>query len=40
MDTAEMCGGFDWDDDAFDRAYAELERRSSASATSTARSRR
>ena len=26
MDTAVICGGFDWDDDAFDRAYAELER--------------
>jgi hypothetical protein len=26
MDTAEACGGFDWDDDAFARAYAELER--------------
>lgn len=26
MDTAEICGGFDWDDDAFARAYAELER--------------
>jgi hypothetical protein len=24
-DIAEACGGFDWDDDAFDRAYAELE---------------
>ncbi len=23
--TAEVCGGFDWDDAAFDRAYAELE---------------
>jgi hypothetical protein len=23
--TAETCGGFDWDDHAFDRAYAELE---------------
>jgi hypothetical protein len=23
--TAEGCGGFDWDDTAFDRAYAELE---------------
>jgi hypothetical protein len=23
--TAERCGGFDWDDGAFDRAYAELE---------------
>jgi hypothetical protein len=23
--TAESCGGFDWDDGAFDRAYAELE---------------
>jgi hypothetical protein len=26
MDTAEVCGGFDWDDGAFDRAYAALER--------------
>lgn len=24
--TAEGCGGFDWDDDVFTRAYAELER--------------
>ena len=24
--VAEACGGFDWDDDAFDRSYAELER--------------
>ena len=24
--TAEGCGGFDWDDHAFDAAYAELER--------------
>jgi hypothetical protein len=24
--TAEACGGFDWDDAAFDRAYAGLER--------------
>jgi hypothetical protein len=24
-DVAESCGGFDWDDDAFDRAYAQLE---------------
>jgi hypothetical protein len=23
--TAEACGGFDWDDHAFDRAYGELE---------------
>jgi len=23
--TAEGCGGFDWDDSAFDRAYTELE---------------
>ena len=23
--TAEGCGGFDWDDSAFDRAYEELE---------------
>jgi hypothetical protein len=23
--TAEACGGFDWDDGAFDKAYAELE---------------
>jgi len=26
VSTAEACGGFDWHDDAFDRAYAELER--------------
>jgi hypothetical protein len=26
LSTAEACGGFDWDDDAFERAYAELER--------------
>jgi hypothetical protein len=25
-DTAEACGGFDWDDAAFDRAYAGLEK--------------
>jgi hypothetical protein len=25
MSTAEACGGFDWDDRAFARAYAELE---------------
>ncbi len=25
-DVAEACGGFDWDDEAFDRAYAGLER--------------
>ena len=25
-DVAEACGGFDWGDEAFDRAYAELER--------------
>jgi hypothetical protein len=24
--TAEACGGFDWDDEAFEHAYAELER--------------
>ena len=24
--TAEACGGFDWEDDAFERAYAETER--------------
>jgi hypothetical protein len=24
--TAEACGGFDWDDTAFDHAYADLER--------------
>ena len=24
--VAEACGGFDWDDESFDRAYAELER--------------
>src|SRR5262245_8219788 len=26
VETAEACGGFDWDDDAFERAYARLER--------------
>ena len=26
VSTAEACGGFDWDDEAFDRAYTELER--------------
>jgi hypothetical protein len=26
VSTAEACGGFDWDDQSFDRAYAELER--------------
>jgi hypothetical protein len=25
ISTAESCGGFDWDDDAFDRGYDELE---------------
>ena len=25
ISTAEACGGFDWDDIAFDRVYAELE---------------
>ena len=25
-DVAEACGGFDWRDEAFDRAYSELER--------------
>jgi len=25
VETAEICGGFDWDDAAFGRAYAELE---------------
>ena len=25
LKTAEACGGFDWDDGAFDRAYGELE---------------
>ena len=24
--TAERCGGFDWQDEAFDAAYADLER--------------
>lgn len=24
--TAEACGGFDWDDEAFERAYSDLER--------------
>jgi hypothetical protein len=26
VSTAEACGGFDWDDEAFEHAYAELER--------------
>ena len=26
VSTAEACGGFDWDDEAFERAYSELER--------------
>jgi hypothetical protein len=26
VSTAEACGGFDWDDEAFEAAYAELER--------------
>ena len=26
VSTAEACGGFDWDDEAFDRAYSQLER--------------
>jgi len=26
ISTAEACGGFDWDDAAFDRVYGELER--------------
>ncbi|MGH3132388.1 MAG: hypothetical protein ACRDNY_01350 [Gaiellaceae bacterium] len=25
VSTAELCGGFDWDDDAFERAYGVLE---------------
>jgi hypothetical protein len=25
VSTAESCGGFDWDDEAFERAYVELE---------------
>jgi hypothetical protein len=25
ISTAEACGGFDWDDEAFERSYAELE---------------
>ena len=24
ISTAEACGGFDWDDEAFEKAYAEL----------------
>ena len=39
--TAERCGGFDWDDDAFDRAYARARAaRSSATGARTRRSRR
>ena len=26
VSTAEACGGFDWEDGAFDRVYGELER--------------
>ena len=26
VSTAEACGGFDWDDEAFEHAYADLER--------------
>jgi len=26
ISTAEACGGFDWDDEAFEHSYAELER--------------
>jgi hypothetical protein len=26
ISTAESCGGFDWEDEAFEQAYAELER--------------
>src|SRR5262249_42158812 len=26
ISTAEACGGFDWEDEAFEHAYAELER--------------
>jgi hypothetical protein len=26
VSTAEACGGFDWDDEAFEQAYGELER--------------
>jgi hypothetical protein len=26
VSTAEACGGFDWDDEAFERAYSKLER--------------
>lgn len=26
VSTAEACGGFDWDDEAFERSYGELER--------------
>src|SRR4030095_17053794 len=25
ISTAEACGGFDWDDEAFEKAYADLE---------------
>src|SRR6266511_1485908 len=31
--TAEACGGFDWDDGAFDHAYCELEQALSPQAT-------
>ena len=38
--TAESCGGFDWDDSAFARAYEELEGSLYGEAIRTARSRR
>ena len=38
--TAEACGGFDWDDAAFERAYAELEPSLFGGDAATRRSRR
>ena len=37
--TAEACGGFDWDDGAFERVYAELERSLFGASRSYARRR-
>ena len=38
--TAERCGGFDWNDEAFDAAYADLEQTLFGTRGPTSRSRR
>ena len=40
ISTAEACGGFDWDDVAFERVYAELESSLFGATGPTGRSRR